>query len=153
MIAILYKEEGDYYLGWLAFVCSILGYYFLIKKSHWVFPIWTVSNIGWVVLAVYNKDLPQLALFSIYIVINFYGWYKWAQGSTIIIGAVYQNSKNGVFYRVLGIDGEQVVYMCEDTQLYSRPVKEWFGKNRKGEVRFKHAPIHNDKVPKVCSWN
>lgn len=48
---------------------------------------------------------------------------------------LYLNNKTGDYYRVLNVINDEVIYIGP-TGLWSRPMHEWFGKNRNGEVRF-----------------
>lgn len=68
------------------------------------------------------------------------------KNEAIKIMGLYRNSRNGKLYRVINVDpiNEEVLYTSEDGQLWTRPISEWFGKNRNGQVRF--AEVEDDKT-------
>jgi len=58
-------------------VAALLGVWLNIKKNHWCFYIWLVTNISWAIIDFYKSILMQGILFSIYACLAVYGIYEW----------------------------------------------------------------------------
>ena len=64
-------------LGYVSFVLSVTGVYLNAQKKIWCWPIWIISNIGWIAQSFITKDYPSLFLWICFSFLNGYGWYKW----------------------------------------------------------------------------
>ena len=64
-------------LGYSSFLVSIIGIFLNAKKKIACWPVWLVSNSGWIVYSILQKDIPQVILWIAFSVSNVYGWYQW----------------------------------------------------------------------------
>jgi len=67
---------------WILAVFSVWGTILNIKKNHWCFVIWGVTNLAWATigLVVAQKDhrmYAQAAMFFFYFLLACYGWLTW----------------------------------------------------------------------------
>ncbi len=67
------------YISWTAFFLSISAQIFIAYKKPKGFFIWNASNVIWIYLAYLRLDYAQIAMFSIYTIINFFAWHKWVK--------------------------------------------------------------------------
>lgn len=66
-------------LQWFAIVLSLLGNYLINKKNIFGFIVWIISNIIWIVGAIYANQPQQAVLFMSYIILCFHGLYQWGK--------------------------------------------------------------------------
>lgn len=64
-------------LGYSSFAVSIIGILLNAKKNILCWPVWLVSNAGWIVYSVCQGDFPQVLLWITFSVFNVYGWIQW----------------------------------------------------------------------------
>ena len=64
-------------IGWIGFVCLILGYILNAKKIISCFYFWGVGNILMIIYAVVINAYPQIATAVVVLLMNMYGWYEW----------------------------------------------------------------------------
>jgi nicotinamide riboside transporter PnuC len=64
-------------LGWLGFVCLIIGYVLNAKKHISCFYFWALGNILMIVYAYIISALPQIATAVVVLLMNIYGYYQW----------------------------------------------------------------------------
>lgn len=64
-------------LTWSFTAIAVAGSILNIRKNKACFPVWLVSNAGWIVYN-YWKGIPaQSALFVIYTGLSIWGWITW----------------------------------------------------------------------------
>jgi nicotinamide mononucleotide transporter len=64
-------------LGYSTFLVSLIGIILNAKKNILCWPVWLVSNAGWITYSIIRKDFPQLILWICFTAFNFYGWWQW----------------------------------------------------------------------------
>ena len=61
-------------------ILSISGGFFIVNKSYKYrfigFTIWTIANIGWIIISVDSKLIGQLPMWIIYLFTSIYGMYN-----------------------------------------------------------------------------
>jgi len=80
------KGDGmDYsFLGWPLSGLGILGSILNIYKKKLGFIIWSIGNIGWMVLAIWIPPFrPQLPLWLVFTALNMVGYFKWRKDERI----------------------------------------------------------------------
>ena len=81
-------KEGDnivLFLSILATVGSITGNIFINFKKKIGFVIWTISNVLWIIVNLIGSvNIPQIIMFSVYSVLNIWGYVKWNKGNNRI---------------------------------------------------------------------
>jgi len=50
-----------------------------LKKISAGFLVWNVANIIWIVLAIVSRNWPQVLMFSVYMVVNAWGFTSWGK--------------------------------------------------------------------------
>ena len=68
-------------LGYSSFGVSLIGILLNAKKKIACWPVWLVSNVGWIVYSLIQKDIPQLILWITFSAFNVYGWIQWKKDS------------------------------------------------------------------------
>lgn len=68
---------NDTNIAWVASFVSLVGIFLSINKNVLCWPVWTFANMFWIYLSIKKKDKPQLILWSVYTIVNLYGWYSW----------------------------------------------------------------------------
>jgi membrane protein implicated in regulation of membrane protease activity len=63
-------------LGWLSTILCLLGNLFVVRKKNG-FLIWFIGTGIMLVLAILRKDWSQTTLFTIYEIINLWGYFSW----------------------------------------------------------------------------
>lgn len=58
-------------------IASLVGVVLNIKKNHYCFYIWLVTNASWAVIDFYKNIPMQGILFTIYTSLAIYGIYEW----------------------------------------------------------------------------
>jgi len=66
-------------LPWSLTALSILGAILNIKKKRSSFAIYTVANIGWIVVDIYKGIYAQAVLFIVFTVLSTWGWFEWGR--------------------------------------------------------------------------
>lgn len=66
-------------ISWLAFVLAVLGNILVILKIRSAFVVWSIANAAWIYLAIGRGDIAQVALFTVYIALNLWGFYRWKE--------------------------------------------------------------------------
>jgi len=69
--------EEDYFVSWLAFVLAVTGNILVVLKIRIAFVIWNLANIIWIYLAASRADWAQVALFTLYVLLNVWGFIRW----------------------------------------------------------------------------
>jgi nicotinamide mononucleotide transporter len=64
-------------LGYSSFVVSLIGILLNAKKKISCWPVWLVSNAGWIVYSLIEKDVPSIVLWIAFSAFNVYGWIQW----------------------------------------------------------------------------
>jgi nicotinamide mononucleotide transporter len=64
-------------LGYSSFVVSLIGILLNAKKKIACWPVWLVSNAGWMVYSLIEKDVPSMILWIAFSAFNVYGWIQW----------------------------------------------------------------------------
>ncbi len=66
-------------LPWTLTVVSIIGAVLNIKKKRSSFAIYTIANIGWIVVNLYHGIYAQAALFLVFTGLSTWGWIEWGR--------------------------------------------------------------------------
>jgi nicotinamide riboside transporter PnuC len=64
-------------LGYSSFAVSLLGILLNSKKKINCWPVWLVSNAGWIVYSIIEKDPPSTVLWIAFSAFNVYSWIQW----------------------------------------------------------------------------
>jgi nicotinamide riboside transporter PnuC len=64
-------------LGYSTFIVSLIGILLNAKKKISCWPVWLVSNVGWIVYSLIHRDIPQIVLWITFSAFNVYGWIQW----------------------------------------------------------------------------
>ena len=64
-------------IAWVLMAVSISGNYFNIKKLRVCFIIWTLCNIGWIIIDFYNGYYSRVILDTAQAIFCLYGFFKW----------------------------------------------------------------------------
>lgn len=67
--------------SWLLTALSIYAAYLNVKKKRICFMLYTVSNIGWIIINIYFEIYSQALLFLIFTGLSTYGWIEWGKES------------------------------------------------------------------------
>jgi hypothetical protein len=59
-------------LGYSSFVVSLIRIILNLKKKISCWPVWLVSNVGWIVYSVIQKDIPSIVLWITFSAFNVY---------------------------------------------------------------------------------
>lgn len=69
--------------SFLATVLSLWGQWLVGNKSKLTFPVWTLSNVLWIIVNFIGPtNYYQVAMFVVYIAMNIVAWYKWMHRSS-----------------------------------------------------------------------
>lgn len=68
-------------LGWLAFVLNVWGNLALTTKGVRGWVIRVGSNLAWIPYGVYTSAWALTANHTLFMAINFYGWWRWTRGA------------------------------------------------------------------------
>lgn len=63
--------------GYIVSVVSALGIILNAKHIIWCWPVWLVSNAGWIAYSLLEKDYPSVVLWTLFTLFNIYGWRAW----------------------------------------------------------------------------
>ncbi|OCC16068.1 hypothetical protein DBT_0530 [Dissulfuribacter thermophilus] len=69
----------DTIITWSLTVLSIVGAVLNIKKRRSGFAVYTVANIGWIIVDLYHEIYAQAALFCIFTGLSTWGWIEWGR--------------------------------------------------------------------------
>ncbi len=69
----------DTVMPWLLTGLSILGAVLNIKKRRSGFAVYTVANMGWIAVDLYNGIYAQAALFAVFTGLSAWGWIEWGK--------------------------------------------------------------------------
>lgn len=69
----------DTLITWLLTILSIIGAILNIKKRRSSFAVYTVANIGWIIVDVYHGIYAQAALFVVFTFLSAWGWIEWGK--------------------------------------------------------------------------
>ena len=58
---------------------SIVGAVLNIKKRRSGFAVYTVANVGWIIVDLYNGIYAQAALFLVFTALSTWGWIEWGK--------------------------------------------------------------------------
>jgi len=64
-------------MQWIALTLSLTGNILINYQKKQGFVIWTLANVIWIYLAFTRWDWAQVALFTVYTVLNIHGLYTW----------------------------------------------------------------------------
>jgi hypothetical protein len=65
-------------IAWILSGISILGAILNIQKKAICFIVWTIANIGWMTLALFEpKFRPQIPLWVVFTLTNIWGYLEW----------------------------------------------------------------------------
>jgi nicotinamide riboside transporter PnuC len=62
---------------WILTGLSILGTVFNLQKHVAGWVIWTIANLGWIIIFFQKRMMAEAFLFSVYLVLSVYGIFKW----------------------------------------------------------------------------
>lgn len=66
-------------LEWTGSVLGLVGAILLTKKQKFGFIIFSVFNLLWFSLGIYRNEYGMAFLMMAYLVVNLYGYVKWAR--------------------------------------------------------------------------
>lgn len=69
------KERPMY--EWILTGLSILGTLFNLQKRAAGWVIWSIANLGWIVVFLGREMMAEAFLFAVYLVLSVYGIFKW----------------------------------------------------------------------------
>jgi nicotinamide riboside transporter PnuC len=64
-------------LGYSCVSISLFGIYLNARKDILCWPVWILSNIGWITYSILGHNGPSLVLWIIFLLSNIYGWKQW----------------------------------------------------------------------------
>ena len=62
---------------WFLVTLSLAGNVLVIYKFKEGFLLWTVTNIGWIVVNYKAKIYPEAFMFFVYLILSVQGWLVW----------------------------------------------------------------------------
>ncbi|HIJ80053.1 MAG: nicotinamide mononucleotide transporter family protein [Desulfobulbaceae bacterium] len=62
---------------WILTGLSIVGTLYNLQKRAAGWVIWSISNVGWIVMFSRKGMMAEAFLFSVYLVLSVYGIFKW----------------------------------------------------------------------------
>ena len=69
----------DTVVTWSLTLLSIVGAILNIKKRRSGFAVYTVANIGWIIVDIYHGIYAQAALFVVFTFLSTWGWIEWGR--------------------------------------------------------------------------
>lgn len=66
-------------IQWIALPFSIIGIILNAKKNKLCWVLMSIGSILWVGDSVATHQWPVTMLFSIYLLLNIYGWHEWSK--------------------------------------------------------------------------
>jgi len=77
------KSAIIFIISLVATAGSITGNIFINHKRKVGFIIWSISNVLWILVnCIGIKNIPQIGMFAVYIILNFIGFIKWSKTKT-----------------------------------------------------------------------
>lgn len=77
------KSAIIFIISLIATAGSITGNVFINHKRKVGFIIWSISNVLWILVnCIGIKNIPQISMFAVYIILNFIGFIKWSKTKT-----------------------------------------------------------------------
>lgn len=64
-------------LGWIGFFFSILGVFFNARKKIKCWHFYSIGSLFFLFIALYRWDLPQVILWIVFLISNYYAYYQW----------------------------------------------------------------------------
>lgn len=64
-------------LGYSSFIVSLVGVLLNANKKISCWPVWLISNMGWILYSIIQGDYPQIVLWITFSAFNVYGWIQW----------------------------------------------------------------------------
>ena len=64
-------------LGYGCVLISLTGIALNAKKNILCWPIWILSNVGWITYSILGVNYPYVVLWVIFLFSNVYGWQQW----------------------------------------------------------------------------
>ena len=76
------QTKGSTFLRWFFFVSAVIGVLILTSFTQPEFQVlgWgisTVSCLGWVMIAIQDRDIPRALMESMYAIIGVWGFINW----------------------------------------------------------------------------
>ena len=71
----------DTLITWLLTMLSILGAVLNIKKKRSGFAVYTLANLGWIIVDIYHGIYAQAALFVVFTALSIWGWIEWGRSA------------------------------------------------------------------------
>jgi nicotinamide riboside transporter PnuC len=62
---------------WILTGLSIVGTLYNLQKRTAGWVIWSIANVGWIVMFSRKGMMAEAFLFSVYLVLSVYGIFKW----------------------------------------------------------------------------
>lgn len=78
---------------WLWTILSIVGAILNAMLIKWCFPIYILSNIGWIITDIQYEMWAQIPIWVTYIVIGVYGFISWDKKEKNGNGEIINNKK------------------------------------------------------------
>lgn len=69
-------------LAWIFVLISLIGNFFIIKKSIMGFWFWLIADLFFIFLNFYLHETAQGVLYIIYTIFCLYGIYKWRKNES-----------------------------------------------------------------------
>jgi nicotinamide riboside transporter PnuC len=69
----------EHILPWSLAVLSIIGAILNIRKKRSGFAVYTVANMGWIIVDIYYGIYAQALLFAVFTVLSSWGWIEWGR--------------------------------------------------------------------------
>lgn len=67
------------WISWFLTSLSIAGAIMNVKKMRSSFAVYTIANLGWILVDLYYEIYAQAALFVIFTAISIWGWLNWGR--------------------------------------------------------------------------
>ena len=65
-------------LSIIAMITGLGGNLLMAKKNILVYPVWILSNILWIVVGFLTYvNVSQMLMYSVYTIMQIYGWREW----------------------------------------------------------------------------
>ena len=69
----------DTVITWSLTLLSIFGAILNIKKRRSGFAVYTLANLGWIIVDIYHGIYAQAALFVVFTGLSIWGWIEWGR--------------------------------------------------------------------------
>jgi nicotinamide riboside transporter PnuC len=64
---------------WTLTALSIIGAILNIRKKRSGFAVYTIANIGWIIVNIYHGIYAQAVLFLVFTGLSIWGWIEWGR--------------------------------------------------------------------------